>query len=111
MSLIRNEAEKQVIKNVAIDLANIKGNKMQCSEILAQKQEESAFCKRNNEIKPIIDYYYETPVELQLLLNRNWDLLQEESMKKFVSVSTISAFKNKMVDLKQGVVSPYIYEF
>lgn len=110
MSLINN-MEKKLIKEVADKLVKIKGNEMLCSDILVQKKEKSTFYKRNDDIKTIVVYSYETPVELKSLLNNNWDLLNDDLMKQFTSVSTISAYKNKMIDLKQGGVSPYIYEF
>lgn len=110
MNLI-NDTEKKIIKEISDKLVKIRGNEMLCSNILVQKKEQSAFCKRNNDIKTIVSYSYETPVELQSLLNNNWELLNDDLMKQFTSVSTISAYKNKMVDLKQGGVSPYIYEF
>lgn len=111
MSLTKNEAEKQLIKELAEKLAEIKGKEMNCSQVLAQKLEQSTFHQKNDEMKKIMEYKFDTPMELQLLLNNYWDLLQEKEMKQFVQVSTISAFKNKRVDLQRGSVSPYIYEF
>ncbi|PJJ31132.1 hypothetical protein [Lacrimispora celerecrescens] len=111
MSLIRNKTEIQSIKEIAERLAETKGIEMLCSQVLGQKLEQSTFHKKNNEIKKIMEYSFDTPIELQSLLNGHWDLLQEQEMKQFISVSTISAFKNKKIDLKNGGVSPYIYEF
>lgn len=44
---------------------------------------------------PIMEYDFDSPIELQNILESMWNKLGKEEMKAFTTIITIAAFKNR----------------
>lgn len=106
------------LKDVADKIAKERGNEFRVPFLAEESKGDSYYKRRTDNSKKLdhilMEYGFDTPIELKKCLDNIWKNMEKEEMMEFVPACMVAAMKNKPLE-KQRIlehkVSEYIYEF